>query len=69
MGSEETKLDLDTVRMFKKDVQDGLEREYRGKHSSRTDRRNGVAATPRTAVTGDIFGMYAANELTPLFAC
>lgn len=58
MGSEETKLDLDTVRMFKKDVQDGLERENRGKHAPRTDRRNGAAATPRGAVSGDVFGMY-----------
>ncbi len=58
MGSEETKLDLDTVRMFKKDVQDGLERDNRGKHATRTDRRNGVAATPRSALTGDVFGMY-----------
>lgn len=58
MGSEETKLDLDTVRMFKKDVQDGLEREHRGKPTNRTDRRNPVAATPRGAVTGDLFGMY-----------
>ncbi len=58
MGSEETKLDLETVRMFKKDVQDGLERDNRGKHATRTDRRNGAAATPRVALTGDVFGMY-----------
>jgi DNA polymerase alpha subunit B len=58
MGSEETKLDLDTVRMFKKDVQDGLERENRGKHTGRTDRRSAVAATPRGIATGDVFGMY-----------
>ncbi len=62
MGSEETKLDLDTVRMFKKDVQDGLERETRGKHANRTERRNGVAATPRGAITGDVFGMYELME-------
>jgi DNA polymerase alpha subunit B len=58
MGSEETKLDLDTVRMFKKDVQDGLEREHRGKHTSRTERRSAVAATPRAVANGDVFGMY-----------
>jgi DNA polymerase alpha subunit B len=57
MGSEDTKLDLNTVRMFKKDVQDGLEREHRGKHTARNDRRNGAAATPRGAITGDVFGM------------
>lgn len=62
MGSEETKLDLNTVRMFKKDVQDGLEREHRGRHASRTDRRNVVAATPRVPVTGDVFGMYGERK-------
>lgn len=62
MGSEETRLDLDTVRMFKKDVQDGLERENRAKHAGRADRRNAVAATPRGAVTGDVFGMYETTD-------
>lgn len=64
MGSEETKLDLNTVRMFKKDVQDGLEREHRGKNTGRTDRRSAVAATPRGAVTGDVFGMYGCPDST-----
>lgn len=58
MGSEETKLDLETVRMFKRDVQDSLEREHRGKHASRTDKRNVVAVTPKVAVNSDVFGMY-----------
>lgn len=58
MGSETTKLDLSTVRMFKKDVQDGLEREHRGKHAGRNDKRNGIGVTPRGAVSGDVFGMY-----------
>jgi DNA polymerase alpha subunit B len=31
MGPDDTKLALDTVRAFKKDVQDQLEREVRGK--------------------------------------
>jgi DNA polymerase alpha subunit B len=62
MGSEETKLDLDTVRMFKKDVQDGLERESRGKHAVRVDRRSAAAATPRSAVAGDVFGMYGITD-------
>jgi DNA polymerase alpha subunit B len=57
MGAEETKLGHDTVRMFKKDVQDGLEREHRSKHATRTDRRSGVAPTPRGAASDDVFGM------------
>ena len=59
MGSEETRLDLETVRMFKKDVQDGLERDTQGKHVGRaSDRKSNVGATPRGATTsGDVFGM------------
>ena len=59
MGSEDTKLNLDTVRMFKKDVQDGLERDTHGRHVGRgSERKSNVAATPRGATTGgDVFGM------------
>lgn len=59
MGSEETKLNLETVRMFKKDVQDAVERESRGKHNIRSsDRRAPTNATPRNASNGDFHGMY-----------
>lgn len=58
MGSEETKMNLDTIRMFKKDVQDAVERESRGKHSTRiSDKRPTVSATPRNASSGNVFGM------------
>jgi DNA polymerase alpha subunit B len=59
MGSEETKLDLATVRAFKRDVQDSLEREIRGKnsHMRSAEKKSGVTATPR-AVNSDVFGMY-----------
>jgi hypothetical protein len=59
MGSEDTKLTLDTVRAFKKDVQDALERESRGKsHIRSADKRNGVGATPRAVTSNsDVFGM------------
>lgn len=60
MGSEDTKLDLDTVRMFKKDIQDGLDRDSRGKHTGRADRRGAVNATPRGAGSG-FHGLYAAR--------
>ncbi|KAL1966877.1 hypothetical protein VTN77DRAFT_3842 [Rasamsonia byssochlamydoides] len=64
MGSEETKLDLDTVRAFKRDVQDSLERESRGKnsHLRNAEKKGGVTATQRTGNT-DVFGML--DELTP----
>lgn len=68
MGSEEMKMDLDTVRAFKKDVQDILERESRGKaHLRSTDKRGGLGATPRATPRAamnndDIFGMYVLNE-------
>jgi len=58
MGSEETKLDLETARMFQKDVQESLERGHQGKHSARTmDKKSAVSATPRAVTHGDIFGM------------
>jgi DNA polymerase alpha subunit B len=58
MGSEETKLDLNTVRMFQKDVQESLERSYQGKHNSRDSaRKSTVGSTPRAAGNSDVFGM------------
>jgi DNA polymerase alpha subunit B len=59
MGAEETKLDLKTARDFKKDLQDALERESRGKVQTRHDGKR-VAATPRAGGkgAGDVFGMY-----------
>ncbi|KAI7574638.1 DNA polymerase alpha 70 kDa subunit, partial [Hortaea werneckii] len=58
MGVESTKLDLKTVRDFKKDLQDALERESRAKgqpvaHGGSAKK---TSATPR-ATGGDVFGM------------
>lgn len=60
IGSEDMKLNIDTARALKKDVQDGLERENRSKaHVLNSNKRSGV--NPRNmASTGDVFGMYAA---------
>jgi DNA polymerase alpha subunit B len=57
MGSDELKLNIDSARALKKDVQDGLEREIRGKaHVRSADKRGG--ATPRNVSNnGDVFGM------------
>jgi DNA polymerase alpha subunit B len=66
MGGE-SKLDLDTARMFAKDVQDGVERDH---HQQKSERKS-VAATPRGAnATGDVFGMYVflLSFLFPRFA-
>ena len=59
MGAEDTKLDLDTVRMFKKDVQDSVERSHPNKHTGRgLERKIVVASTPRApTANGDVFGM------------
>ncbi|KAL4901591.1 hypothetical protein BDW74DRAFT_71361 [Aspergillus multicolor] len=70
MGSEETKLDLETVRLFKRDVQENLERQARGRQH--VEKRGGAVATPRTrdmnvgggAGAGDVFGML--DGLTPV---
>lgn len=60
MGADDMKMTMDTVRAFKKDVQDMLERESRSKtHLRSGDKRGGPGATPRAAMnTDDIFGMY-----------
>lgn len=55
MGGEETKLDLETARMFAKDVQDGVERGDRS--AVKSERKNAVHATPRAGASGDVFGM------------
>lgn len=72
MGSEETKLDLSTVRAFKTDVQESLERETRGKvHVRNTDKRNaGHAASRITGGNEDVFGMYGGLRFSEmLFHC
>lgn len=68
MGSEETKLDLETARLFSKDVQDGVERgadrdrppqlQQQPKFAPKSDRKSAVHATPRAGMAGDVFGMY-----------
>lgn len=59
MGTEQTNLDLTTVRAFKKDLQEIVEREARSKSHMRSADRRGAFATPRNATKGgDVFGMY-----------
>ena len=57
MGSDDLKLNIDSARALKKDVQDGLEREIRSKvHVRSADKRGG--STPRNVSNnGDVFGM------------
>ena len=58
MGQDELKLDINTARALKENVQDSLERENRSKHL--TANKRGVA-TPRNVAkntNGDVFGMY-----------
>ena len=58
MGSEETKLDLETARAFKKDIQEALERETRSKaHVRSADMRVTMGATPRSVSSSDVFDM------------
>ena len=60
MGSEQTQLDLITARAFKKDLQEMLERESRGKAHHRSVDKRALHATPRHAgKSDDVFGMYA----------
>jgi len=58
MGAESTRMDYKTARDFKKDLQDALERESRGKAHMQSATKRNMAATPRNANTGDVFGVY-----------
>lgn len=66
--SGEVKLDLDTARMFSKDVRDGFERSAqqthgRGAGKASEKKSHGVNATPKAGASGgDVFGMYVACE-------
>ncbi len=53
MGSEETKLDIDTIRDFKKDVQEILERETRGRAHMRGSEKKSTPAVPRDMARSD----------------
>jgi len=57
MGSDDLKLNIDTVRALKENIQGGLERENRNKaHVMSSGKRGGV--TPRNVNNGgDVFGM------------
>lgn len=54
---DEVKLSMDTVRGFKQDVQEALERETRAKPGRQNEKRSAVTATPRAAAGADMFGM------------
>ena len=58
MGAENTHMDYKTARDFKKDLQDGLERDSRAKAHTQSAHKRTMAATPRNANTGDVFGVY-----------
>lgn len=55
MGQDDMKLDIDTVRALKQNVQDGLEKENRKAKAHASNKR--VGATPRNAGNNDVFGM------------
>lgn len=66
-GNERLKLDIQRVRDLKRDIQETLEREAKGKVHARNDRR-AVGATPRVAAKaapGDMFSMMDGVVQTP----
>lgn len=65
MGQEQTRLDVPTVRAFKKELQETVEREARTKSHMRSVDKRGAYATPRNAAKGgDVFGML--DGVTPI---
>jgi DNA polymerase alpha subunit B len=58
MGFDDMKLNIDTARALKKDVQDGLERETRSKvHARSAEKRGGAQRNVSNAT--DVYDMYA----------
>jgi DNA polymerase alpha subunit B len=58
MGANDMKLNIDTARALKQDVQDGLERENRSKAQALNPSRRGAATPRNVASSSDVFGMY-----------
>ena len=58
MGGEETKLDVKTARDFKKNVQDTLERDSRGKAQARNETKRSAPTPSAGRGAGDVFDMY-----------
>lgn len=66
MGVENTKLEYKTVKDFKKDLQDALDRESRAKGHHQVHSTKKAAPTPRAASGGgDVFGMIDGMAATP----
>ncbi|KAI1914302.1 DNA-directed DNA polymerase alpha subunit pol12 [Ophidiomyces ophidiicola] len=65
MGSEETKLTLESARALKRDIQDALEREARGKSQLKsTEKRSGLGVGQRATGHQDVFDML--DDLVPI---
>ena len=55
MDMDNSNLNITTARALKQDIQDALEKSNRTQAHVKQDKR--LAATPRAAVKGDVFGM------------
>jgi DNA polymerase alpha subunit B len=68
MGAEETHLDPKTVRDFKKDLQESLEREIQRKVNNPAPEKRTITATPRAGITSnDMFDLYVYLSSPPLY--
>ena len=63
MGMDQGSLDLGTARALKKDLQEMLERDSRGKAHMRSADKKAAYATPRAGKDGDVFGMSVCDNL------
>jgi DNA polymerase alpha subunit B len=57
MGLANAQLNFDTVTAFKKNVQEGMDREVRNKTNVRSSDKRGKATPRNVASDGDMFGM------------
>ena len=65
MGMDQASLDLGTARALKKDLQEILERDSRGKAHVRSVDKRGAFATPKAGKDGNVFDMSVRSALWP----
>ena len=66
MGVDSAKMDLPMVRAFKKDLQELLEKDAKGKSNAKSVEKRRAFATPRAGKETNFFGKYVKTYILPL---
>jgi DNA polymerase alpha subunit B len=62
LGSDDLKLDIETVRGLKRDIQDGLERESKSRIHVRSADKRATGQSRNITGSNDVFGMYVQSQ-------